>query len=221
MDERDLNAIKGAAAPVAQPVPQRRLPEQLRSQLADLERDTIAVNTPVAEQRIDLGPLPDSVRAQVAGATDTDSAGKQPWTMLLKKSTEAACAPMDFGELIMTGRVQQDVPVLPGKMRITFQSLTGTESYWIERAAIDQPAELRQSWVTYMQLAMCVQAVNGTQREPFYVDNKIDRGVLERRLAMLLKMNTRMIELLIVNMYWFFDRVSSLYENDFAAIKNG
>ena len=180
-----------------------------------------STNTPV--QKIDLGPLPEDARKKIAGVED-DIGGRKantPLDQILKEKAERACAPMDFGELIMTGRVQQDVPVLPGKLKVTFQSLTGAESYWIERMMSEQPTELGRSWAVYMQLAMTVHAVNGTMREPFNIDGKIDRSILERRLALLMKMNTRLIELLIANMFWFFDRVNSLYDNDFESIKNG
>ena len=205
--------------PIIEPLQQRKLPEALRSQLGSLEREMAELNAPV--QKIDLGPLPEEAQKKVAGVEDAGVKKVTPQEQLLKEKTEKACAPMDFGELIMTGRVQQDVPVLPGKLRVTFQSLTGAESYWIERTVVDQPAEIARSWAIYMQLAMSIHAVNGSVREPFNVNDKIERGVLERRLALLLKMNTRMIELLIANMFWFFDRVTALYENDFESIKNG
>lgn len=215
--------VKSGGAPQqaqANPVG-RKLPSELQQQLSSLEKDMIEANKP--EQKIDLGPLPDAARKKIAGVEDDMAGSRQttPLDQILKEKTERACAPMDFGELIMTGRVQQDVPVLPGKLKITFQSMTGGESYWIERMMSEQPAELGRSWAVYMQLAMTVHAVNGTPREPFNVDGKIDRGILERRLALLMKMNTRMIELLIANMFWFFDRVNALYDNDFESIKNG
>jgi len=204
---------------IIDPLPQRRLPESLKSQLSSLEREMAELNAPA--QKIDLGPLPEAAKKKVAGVEDDTIKKTTPLDQLLKEKTEKACAPMDFGELIMTGRVQQDVPVLPGKLRVTFQSLTGAESYWIERMVVEQPADISRAWAVYMQLAMSVHAVNGTPREPFNVEGKIDRGVLDRRLALLMKMNTRMIELLIANMFWFFDRVNALYENDFESIKNG
>jgi hypothetical protein len=215
--------LKGSApSNQTQPDPGgRRLPSELQSQLASLEKDMLKVNA--TEQKIDLGPLPEAARRKIAGAEDDNTGNKTntPLDQVLKEKTEKACAPMDFGELIMTGRVQQDVPVLPGKLKVTFQSLTGAESYWVERMMSEQPTELGRSWAVYMQLAMTVHAVNGSMREPFNIDGKIDRAILERRLSLLMKMNTRLIELLIANMFWFFDRVNSLYDNDFESIKNG
>lgn len=46
---------------------------------------------------------------------------------------EGRCAPMAFEDLLLNGRVQQKVPIIPGKFEPTFQSLSGEDNVEILR----------------------------------------------------------------------------------------
>lgn len=149
-------------------------------------------------------------------------AKETPKERTIRQGIEKRCRPMNFGDLILSGRVTQDVPVLPGKMTVTFRSLTGADSFWVERNSLLQPVDLRNSWALYHQLAMSVSAINGVARESYTSDtDAIREDVVRQRLELLLGMNTTVIEMLIANMGWFFERVRNLFDNDFEAIKNG
>lgn len=140
----------------------------------------------------------------------------------LREAVEKQCKPMDLGELIMTGRVSQVVPILPGKLVVTYRSLSGAEEYWLDRNSPQEEGYARRSWLAYHRLAMCVEAINGVKSEPYLNDKgEIKDDVVSSRLAKLLKLNMRIIEMLSMNMTWFMERETDLFTSDIEALKNG
>lgn len=216
IDELKRRAAPQVAAPVAaQAAPQmRQLPRNLASELATFEQAVLEENTP-AETRVDLGPLPPEAQAKV------DAIKEKTPPPSMREKIEKACSPLDFGQLLLTGRVTQHVKVLPGKVEIKLRSLTGAEEFWLEKHQLDQPPEFAAAWKTYTRLAMSVQEMNGVESLEYLQAGKIDAQVLEARLQKLLQLPASLFSLLVTHLSWFYDRVANLYDNDFDAIKNG
>jgi hypothetical protein len=207
--------------------------EELKARMAQPEQEVAPITAPEERkprpaaavlanmEHISGGLLQANIAGSASATTEPTKEAQKP-KPTLQEIIESKCAPMDFGELIMTGRVTQKVGVFPGKMTVTYRSLVGSDTFWLERNALEQPAELRGLWRTYYQLALCVSEVNGAPKAPF-VDSAgkyLDTVILERVTA-LLHMNTRVLEVLVMNMNWFAQRVDLLLENDFEALKNG
>tara|TARA_B100000886_G_scaffold320509_1_gene262018 strand:- start:806 stop:1495 length:690 start_codon:yes stop_codon:yes gene_type:complete len=141
----------------------------------------------------------------------------------VRRSIEDRCEEMDFSDLVLTGRVSQQVPIIPDKFVVGFQSLLASENYWIERNAEKQATTdwgIR-SWMGYARLAMSITNVNGKDLPIVIVDGKIDESAWDSRFTTVMNMGEKPIEYLLVNLNWFNARVDRLYSNDFELLKNG
>lgn len=231
-----LDAIKARMAPAAPEAPVqaehtlRQLPEALRGQLQQLESALAAQAAEPPLIKIDMGPTPENVRVALAAAQAPAVTTRQGDfdTPELRAAVERRCQPMDFGDLVLSGRVLQKVPVLPGKLVVTFQSLVGGETFWVERTVGKQDLDRmsRGAWMIYARLALTLVEVNG-QRLPTHGGTgagtpvAVDDKLFDEKLARVMLLGERIIEMLIVNMTWFEHRVGQLFEDDFDRLKNG
>jgi len=144
----------------------------------------------------------------------------------VRKAIEDHCSEMDFADLIITGRVSQEVPILPGKLECEYQSLLASENFWIEREAEKQGTSdwALRSWMGYARLALSLVAINGKSIGSLGSAPKkgeIDRAAFEDKFQKIMNMGEKPIEYLLVNLSWFNDRVDRLSESDFEQLKNG
>jgi hypothetical protein len=174
------------------------------------------------EGRVDLGPLPEGVKAEEEDTlfyrnTSFDNPE-------VRRAIEDKCSAMDFADLIMTGRVIQDVPILPNKLEVTMQSLLAAETFWIEKNASDYGNTdwTVRSWMGYARLTISLKEINGSVLPDHR--NKagdIDKASFDAKYARIMNLGEKLIELLFVNLNWFNDRVEKLYQDDFELLKNG
>jgi len=173
------------------------------------------------EARVDLGPLPEGVSAE---ATDRVFYRNTPIDNADVRATiESRCGEMDFADLVMTGRVVQDVPVLSGKLEVTFQSLLGSEIFWIERQSEREALTdwAVSSWLGYARLVLSLVAVNDREFQPYAKKREIDPDLFQSKFKLIMDMGEKQLELLLVNLNWFNYRVEQLYLDDFEQLKNG
>lgn len=229
----DLTTIKARLssdgdedAPKPLPRPQEsRISKETKKQVAEFSRDMHRLaeeEAKKAEERVDLGPLPEGVASEAKDDmfyrnTSFDNAK-------VRAAIESKCGEMDFADLIMTGRVIQDVPILKGKLHVTFQSLLGSETFWAERHAADYSNTdwALRSWMGYARLTMSITSLNGSE----FSDHKnksgeVTKELFDRKYTEVMALGEKVIELLFVNLTWFNDRVEKLYQNDFELLKNG
>lgn len=134
---------------------------------------------------------------------------------------EKSCSDLDFADLILTGRVKQNVPIM-GKLAVQFQSLKASDNLWLEGRAATMNSEFEaRAWLGYARLAMSVEAVNNKVLTNHLVDGKIDQEQFDAKFAALMDMSERVIEVLLINMGWFDDRVGKLFAEDSEQLKNG
>lgn len=184
-------------------------------------RDAAAL---AAQERVDLGPLPEG-----AGSTDEDSdpthyRGTPSDNRRVRLAIEDRCGEMDFADLILTGRVRQSVPVLPGKIELEFQSLTGAEDFWVESRA-QQEANTEwgvRSWVVYARLTMSLVSMNG-RKLPSHLgkDGTVDEKAFKLKMADIMKFGSKVLDIVVTNMGWFNTRVESIFQDDFESLGNG
>lgn len=135
---------------------------------------------------------------------------------------EANVEPMDFGDLIMRGRVSQRIRV-SSSLTVTLESLTGKDNWWVHQESTKQETNLlARAWSMYAQLALALIAVND---EPLPrtrdARGNIIKAEFELCLDKVMGMPEPVLSLLLVNLNWFLDRVQQLLHDDFAALKNG
>lgn len=178
---------------------------------------------PPEEQKIDLGPLPEGVkvRDELDGVLYRDSTYDN---KKVRKAVEARCTEMDFGDLVLTGRVSQTVPVLPKKLVFEFQSLTGSESYWVEsRAQAEANTDWGlRSWVVWAQLTLSLVSVNGSKfPDHMGKDGEVDEKLFNEKRKRIMRLGAKILDIAVTNMNWFNDRVDRIFQDDFEQLGNG
>ncbi len=140
----------------------------------------------------------------------------------VRRQIEARCGPIDFDELLTSGKVSQKVPILPGKYEVIFQSVGGDEDLYIKEQIFESKGSdgLLMDKYSYMRLAVFVKAING-QLLPQYRDTKgnIDDAAFERRWRMISSKAEAELEILSCNARWFHDRTQQMWIVD--DLKNG
>lgn len=231
MSKPDLSKIKqrikdNSNTPASEEVVQEEKPrispktaEQIAEYAKDVERMRLEEEE-AQKNRVEIGELPEEVSPTQDNVyyrgTSSDNPG-------VRKTIEDRCTPMDFSDLVLTGRVTQVVPIIPDKFEVGFQSLLASENYWIERNAEKEATTdwgIR-SWMGYARLAMSLTTVNGKDMPEVMVDGAIDKTAWKERFDALMNMGEKPVEYLLVNLNWFNARVEQLYKNDFDLLKNG
>ncbi len=142
----------------------------------------------------------------------------------VRKAVEGRCEPMDFGDLIISGRVQQEVPILPEKLSANYQTLSGSEIFWIEQTAPDMSVTDFgiNAWMGYARLVMSLTGVNGSTFSPYGEKRgTVDKAMFAQRFEEVMGLGEQLIELLLVNLKWFRGRVDELFVDDLGELKNG
>jgi len=139
----------------------------------------------------------------------------------LRAKIEKECSDLDFADLILSGRVRQTVPVM-SRLSVEFQSLKASDNLWLEGQASQLPSEFEaRAWLGYARLAMSILAVNNKILPDHLEDSKIDRDLFQSKFDTMMNMSERVIEVLLINMGWFDDRVGKLFSEDSEQLKNG
>lgn len=193
--------------------------EQISNYAKDVE-NMRQEEEPKAQTRIELDELPDNVSPTQDNVYYRGTHSDNPE---VRKSIESRCMPMDFSDLVLTGRVSQVVPIIPNKFEVGFQSLLTSENYWIERNAEKEAATDwgMRSWMGYARLAMSLTEVNGKDLPAVVTKKGIDEEAWAERFEMVMNMGEKPVEYLLINLNWFGARVDQLYKNDFDLLKNG
>ena len=229
MSKPDLSKIKSRindntnVAEAAEPEAAPRISPKTLEQIQQYATDVEAMRREEEEadlNKVVVDELPDTVSPTQDNIFYRGTSSDNPE---VRKSIESRCEEMDFSDLVLTGRVSQQVPIIPDKFVVGFQSLLASENYWIERNAEKQATTdwgIR-SWMGYARLAMSITDVNGKELPDVIVDGKIDESSWEERFTTVMNMGEKPIEYLLVNLNWFNARVEQLYSNDFDLLKNG
>ena len=232
---RDAEVEPEAAAP-AQPVQPRRASPQTQKMMRAFERESAALNAPDAEsdERVELDELPEQFKEEQAQAKAEKDAARRSNVIYsysaydhpdVREEIEQRCSELDdFSDLLVTGRVVQEVPIIDERLFVIYQSLIGDESWFSQRMAMRlyTSREEARTWNGYARLALSVQSVNGTEFPPAYNEKReLDEALLEERVQKFLKLPEHLISVLLVNLGWFEDRIQQLFRDDFELLKNG
>jgi len=239
--ERETAAVANrqeAPAPVTEPTqatPQRPQPSnpakpplrpETLAQLREFEKaaEEMREQEAVEKDKIDLGPLPEGAKILPDDYEPTFYRNNNHDNKRVREAVEARCTEMDFVDLVMTGRVSQVVPVIPGKLTFEFQSLTGADSFWIEsNAQLEVTTEWGlKSWILWAQLTMSLTGVNG-KAFPNHLgkDGEVDAKLFKEKQAKIMRMGAKILDIAVTNMNWFNERVDKILQNDFEQLGNG
>lgn len=170
--------------------------------------------------RVDLGELPADFRSVVYQNTPWDNAQ-------VRKKIESRTDPIRFEDLILLGRVRQEVPIVPDRLSVTFQSLTADDSLWIttESGKFADPYEAAV-WSGYAKLTASIVSLTVGGKQKHYRTHLNDKGridpeAFELKHQEVMSIAERVLSILMTNLMWFEDRISRLFVNDFDLLKNG
>ena len=211
----------------------RPLSPEMQASLRSYERDAARMvqpsSTPPAPTAGEF-PIPPTADSAVPTRAPEVERRRGYATDERRKRLESQLEPMDLTDLVVNGRVRQNVTLIPKLLTVTFQSLRGNEVQWIEQAA-RAPLSLAQDNVQMyrallesnterqlLRLLLSIHAINGAQLP--VASQGMDETVRLRK-ERILELSANVIELLNINLDWFDERVAKLFDDDFAAVKNG
>lgn len=138
----------------------------------------------------------------------------------VRKEIEARCDPIDFGEVISSGRWRQRVPIHPEHLVVVYQTMTGFEKdfldlFWSRQMRDDEtltPVRMSNLYTAHT-LALAIKSINENDLPP--IESGMENGVpkfsdeaFEQRVNKIRALPEEIIETLAVNKQWFQDRVN-------------
>lgn len=149
------------------------------------------------------------------------------WTILnnpeRKAAIESRLVPMDLTDVIMYGEVRQDVPIQPGKLEVTFRSVSGDEDLRVKQMMGTEQGTDRYMLdkFTLMQLALGLVAINGREL-PTHLDGnkKFDEAKFLEKFEKVVRFPIQFLGDLGINYMWFDRRVRELFVGQTDALKN-
>lgn len=140
-----------------------------------------------------------------------------------RTAIEARCEPMRIEDLVMKDEVQQDVPILPGKLVVRFRSASPQENLFVKRIMAEEKVTSDQYLLEkygLCQLALSLIAINGSSLPSHLDENgEPDDKLFQAKLRMIMKKSAYLIADLGINFFWFDLRVRRLLNPD--DLKNG
>ena len=140
-----------------------------------------------------------------------------------RKYVEKLLKPLDIGELLSVGRVEQDVPIADGVIA-TFRSTVGREELFIKnRISLEDERSsdmYLQSKLGILVLTSGVVCINDRPL-PDHINEKleVDKELFDEKFERVLNLPTPLLTELSINHTWFQERVQGLLT--FGALKNG
>jgi len=130
----------------------------------------------------------------------------------LKAKIETRVDKLDIGQYLMNGELTQSVPIIPGKLVVTFRTVTDLEECFVDDelsagGELTARAFLRRAneWA----LAFHIAEVNGS-KWPTTIDGDgtVSEKSVKRRLSHVRKLSSPIFHLLSQNLAWFLERVN-------------
>ena len=179
------------------------------------EEAKVEVEEKTDKGKIALDELPENYQSVLYQNTPWDN-------KKVRRAIESRCSELSFEDLILRGRVRQTVPISKKKLEVEFQSVNSADSLWITQnsSKLMDPFEA-QVWAGYARMSMSLVRVNDKVFPDHLVDGKVEYDAFNKKHDQVMALNDRVIQMLLVNMSWFEDRISRLFVDDFDLLKNG
>jgi hypothetical protein len=135
-----------------------------------------------------------------------------------KAVIEARLQPLDITDMIVSGYVKQDVPVIPGKLTFTFRSMTGEEDLEVKRLIMTESKSLEVSdrylldKYAFMSMAVGLAAINGKPLGDVYDSNGgFSDDQFWVKYKRVIRLPLHMLASIGLNQMWFEQRARKLY----------
>lgn len=132
-----------------------------------------------------------------------------------RKAIEKRLKPMDLSDLIVEGEVKQNVPIVPGKLEVTFRSVSSGEDLAIKRMLYNIRKEVPRYQLdaySIMSLTLAVYAINGHPL-PDHNDEagNFSESRFQKKFELVKRYPLQLVADLGVNYIWFDVRVKKLF----------
>lgn len=211
--------------PVENPPVQRRSDEEVRADMRALEE---GIKRHQAQQDAEQAPSKEKPPEEPQEEEeDLDDAwlggfGDKVSTILdnkaRRKQIEARIQDMDVEDLIMHGEVRQLVPIIPGKLEVTFRSITAEEDLGVKKMMwnVEGTSRYVVDRFSLMNLCLALQSIS-TSESMKEMDEHFDKEtgrfseeLFEAKFQKMLKKPLQLLADLVVNYIWFDERVRRL-----------
>lgn len=128
-----------------------------------------------------------------------------------RKLIEATLAPINFEELILSGRVEQEVPIRKGLI-VVFQTTNAETVTYLERDLYSLKGSDKYVLDTFalMNLAASLVSINGKPLPPFQdPEGNLMEDKFKTRVNQVMKMPLVVIDMLQAHANWFNERVQT------------
>ena len=145
----------------------------------------------------------------------------------VRKAIEARCPPIDIDDLVMLGVIKQEVPIIPGKLVVTFSTISDADEVWCDAQAqsdaIAAGIPTKEATATRSlryQLAISLLTVNNARYTPIARENRLPKLdgnasniIGQRVLELTSSFETTVMNLILLNFRWFRFRVNNTVMN--------
>ena len=204
------------------------LSSAMKAQQEDLQRskeiveEKVVAPASVEEEtvKVDLGETPEGVSSNYETVFYRNTPIDNP---RVRSLVEKRCSELSFSDLILEGFVSQEVEVMPGKLIASYRSLKASDNLWLERqATVSEETYEKVEWIGYGRLVLSLQSINGEELPTVLDDNgSLNTRAFELKKHKIMSYPEKVVEILLVNLAWFEDRVGQLFVNDYEKLKNG
>lgn len=143
-----------------------------------------------------------------------------------RKAIEARLKELNISDMVMKQELQQNIPIIPGKLEVTLRTFTQRENLWILRYIFDYPGSplYTQELINTCRLVCSIVAINGAylpdhRKNAGSSTEEIIKEDFERKLHHVASFPVQLVADLSVQAMWFQDRVDKLFTID--ELKNG
>jgi len=131
---------------------------------------------------------------------------------------EARLQPLDITDMIVTGYVKQDVPIISNKLTFTYRSMTGEEDLEIKRLVMTESKSLEISdrylldKYAFMSMTIGLVAINGKPLGDVYDSNGgFSDDQFWTKYKRVIRLPLHMLASIGLNQMWFEQRARKLY----------
>ena len=138
-----------------------------------------------------------------------------------RKGIEARLKPLDISDMVTKREIQQRIPVIPGRMEITFRTLTQEENIFCLRYIYEFPGSeaYANELLNTAKLVCSIVSINDAMLHSHMKDRVADRNEFQKKWDQVVSFPVQLVGDMSVQLIWFNNRVNQLFDVD--NLKNG
>ena len=130
----------------------------------------------------------------------------------MRDAIEARLGPIDIGRYLSTGECQQEVPIIPGQLVVTFRTVLDEEETYVDEVIAGKDKLSQRQFIRLTgewSLATHIAILNGTRWPSIYgQDGAMNETALTQRIGKARKISSPIFNLVTLNLGWFLERVN-------------